>query len=180
MSLGLKLASCVTNYLKYKKPKSHMGGEASIFCFAPIKRSHRCNHCHSQLAIQHPISWHSELCEDQLWSHISSLQCLMSSVSRQWLCHSWLGSGCRPAGLPLSGALWTVICWLLEYPLDMISINSAHMYWVKASHMATPKLNKKGIFNPSRRGTTGKETGLLDEKFLLAVESQQYFLLDAG
>lgn len=54
--------------------------------------------------------------------------------------------------------------WLLEHPPEMVFINSAHIYLVKASHMITPKLNKVGIFNPTRRGTTGKETGLFDDK----------------
>ena len=41
-------------YLKYKKPKSYAGGEASILHFTPNKRSPKSYHCQSQLSTQHP------------------------------------------------------------------------------------------------------------------------------
>lgn len=47
----------------------------------------------------------------------------------------------------------------------MISINSVHIYLIKASQIVTPKLNKIGIFNPAKgEGVADIEAKLLSEK----------------
>ena len=66
----------------------------------------------------------------------------------------------HPVEQPLSGTLWMFVVvgesrcayhtWWHHTWMEMVSINSAHIYLVKASHMITPKLNKVGIFNPAR------------------------------
>lgn len=88
-------------------------------------------------------------------------------ASQLWLGSLGHGAGSRLAEWLLSGTSWATtaegercgggvcgvkshiciiydmsyvyhICWLLEHPLEMMPINSAHIYLVKTSHMASP------------------------------------------